>query len=63
MYLTDWDNRNFANGRTSKKDVPDLGHLVVASLISSVDMNEAMLKSMVKEAIARNVVWMLKTSP
>lgn len=51
--------RAFANGANSKTDCPNLGHLLVASLISSVEMNEAIIKSIIKETVTRNVVWML----
>lgn len=51
--------RNFAKGENSKDVCPNLGHLLVAALISSVEMTEVMLKSIIKETITRNVVWML----
>jgi hypothetical protein len=51
--------RAFAQGKTSKTDCPNLGHLLVQSLISDVEMSDEMLKSIVKETITRNVVWML----
>lgn len=55
--------RNFSQGRTSKADCPNLGHLLVASLISDIEMTESILKSLIKEAVTRNVVWMLKAKP
>jgi ubiquitin-protein ligase len=51
--------RDFLNGATSKVDCPSLGHLLVSALISDVDINEKALKSIIKETITRNVVWML----
>jgi ubiquitin-protein ligase len=51
--------RDFASGQTSKQACPNLGHLLVASLISPLDMTDGIRKAIVKEAITRNVVWML----
>ncbi|KUJ06938.1 uncharacterized protein LY89DRAFT_555345, partial [Mollisia scopiformis] len=52
----------FADGNVSKTTCPNLGDLLVASLISTVDMTEPLLKSILKEAIVRNVVWMFKNN-
>ncbi|TVY44166.1 Ubiquitin-conjugating enzyme E2-17 kDa [Lachnellula occidentalis] len=49
----------FIAGRTSKAACPSLGHLLVASLISDVEMTPAVIKSIIKETITRNVVWTL----
>ncbi|TVY25844.1 putative ubiquitin-conjugating enzyme E2 W-B [Lachnellula hyalina] len=49
----------FIAGHTSKTACPNLGHLLVASLISDVEMTPAVLKSIIKETITRNVVWTL----
>jgi len=49
----------FIAGKTSKKDCPNLGHLLVAALISDVEMTPAVIRSIIKETITRNVVWML----
>lgn len=49
----------FLNGATSKTEIPDLGHLLIALLISSVPATPDFLKLLVKETITRNVVWML----
>ncbi|TVY38619.1 Ubiquitin-conjugating enzyme E2, partial [Lachnellula subtilissima] len=49
----------FIAGQTSKTACPNLGHLLVASLISDVEMTPAVLKSIIKETITRNVVWTL----
>ncbi|CZT45542.1 uncharacterized protein RSE6_05859 [Rhynchosporium secalis] len=49
----------FARGENSKDAYPNLGHLLVAALITDVPMTEKMMKSIVRETIIRNVVWML----
>ncbi|KAE8450364.1 hypothetical protein EG329_006438 [Mollisiaceae sp. DMI_Dod_QoI] len=49
----------FTRGSTSKTSCPNLGHLLVAALISTIEISDAMLKSIIKETITRNVVWML----
>ncbi|KAL2070496.1 hypothetical protein VTL71DRAFT_13522 [Oculimacula yallundae] len=49
----------FGQGANSKGACPNLGHLLVAALISDVEITEKMLKSIVRETITRNVVWML----
>jgi uncharacterized membrane protein YgcG len=54
---------SFIAGQTSKDDCPNLGHLLVASLISSVVIDEAVIKAIIKETITRNMVWMLKSNP
>ncbi|ETN42970.1 uncharacterized protein HMPREF1541_02128 [Cyphellophora europaea CBS 101466] len=46
------------NGRTSKATIPNLGHLLISLPISDVPVTEKLLKTIVKEAITRNVVWM-----
>ncbi len=51
--------RGFAQGKTSKAECPSLGTLLVQALVSDVEMSDAMIKSIVKETITRNVVWML----
>lgn len=53
----------FISGATSKVDCPNLGHLLIAALISDVEMTPAVMKSIIKEAITRNVVWMLNAMP
>lgn len=47
------------NGQTSKSTIPNLGHLIIGALISDTPMSDKLLKAIVKEAITRNVVWML----
>ncbi|KAG9197785.1 hypothetical protein G6514_001065 [Epicoccum nigrum] len=55
------DNKiaRFLTGPRSKKQFPDLGHLLVASLISTEGLSEPLILAIIKEAILRNVVWML----
>lgn len=50
---------NFLRGRTTKTDVPNLGYLLTALLISDHHPTEALMKKIVTEAITRNVVWLL----
>lgn len=49
----------FVDGKTSKKEVPNLGHLLVAVLISDADMTDNLLLAIIRETVTRNVVWML----
>lgn len=49
----------FLDGKTSKQHVPNLGHLLIAVLISDADMTPDLLMAIVRETITRNVVWML----
>jgi ubiquitin-protein ligase len=51
--------RGFGQGKNSKTECPNLGTLLVAALVSDVGMSECMIKSIVKETVTRNVVWML----
>ncbi|KAI1744746.1 hypothetical protein F4680DRAFT_405866 [Xylaria scruposa] len=51
--------RDFQDGKRSKTDCPNLGHLLIALLISDIQVNETLIKSIIKEAITRNVVWLL----
>lgn len=53
----------FVSGHTSKTDCSNLGHLLVAALISEVDITESVIKAIIKETVTRNVVWMLKSNP
>lgn len=50
------------DGETHKQHVPNLGHLLIMILISDVDVSEELTKALIKEAITRNVVWMLEPS-
>lgn len=47
----------------SKRDCKNLGHLLVASLLSSKSMTLEIKKAIVREAITRNVVWALNKKP
>ncbi|CAD6581094.1 MAG: hypothetical protein ASARMPREDX12_000351 [Alectoria sarmentosa] len=49
----------FLAGQTSKSSCPSLGHLLVAALISNAGMTEQLRLAIIKEAVLRNVVWML----
>ncbi|KAF9695633.1 hypothetical protein EKO04_006690 [Ascochyta lentis] len=49
----------FLTGPHTKKQFPDLGHLLVAALISDNGLTQPLLFQIIKEAILRNVVWML----
>ena len=50
---------SFLDGQTSKSSCPNLGHLLVATLVSNVGLTEQLRFAIIKEAILRNVVWML----
>ncbi|KAL8917342.1 MAG: hypothetical protein Q9208_008012 [Pyrenodesmia sp. 3 TL-2023] len=49
----------FLQGRNSKTACPNLGHLLVAALVSDDGLTEDLTVAIVKETILRNVVWML----
>ncbi|KAI1750522.1 hypothetical protein F4782DRAFT_247244 [Xylaria castorea] len=51
--------RDFQNGKTSKTDCPNLGHLLIALLISDTQVNESLTEFIITDAIIRNVVWLL----
>ena len=51
--------QNFLAGNTSKPSCSSLGHLLVAALISDTGMTEQLRAAIIKEAVLRNVVWML----
>jgi ubiquitin-protein ligase len=51
--------KRFLIGPHTKKQFPDLGHLLVAALISDDGLTEPLIFQIIKEAILRNVVWML----
>jgi hypothetical protein len=53
----------FQEGKRSKTDVPNLGHLLVLMLISDVKVTTELRKAVVTEAITRNVVWALNDNP
>jgi ubiquitin-protein ligase len=50
-----WD---FQDGKQSKTDCSNLGHLLIALLISDVQVTDALIKTIITEAITRNVVWL-----
>ncbi|RDW80985.1 hypothetical protein BP5796_05683 [Coleophoma crateriformis] len=54
---------NPSNAGKSKDACPDLGHLLIAALISDFEMTPTMIRSIIKEAVTRNVVWMLESRP
>ncbi|KAH8903624.1 hypothetical protein BR93DRAFT_931194 [Coniochaeta sp. PMI_546] len=49
----------FMAGKTGKAHVPNLGYLLIALLISDVEVTESLMKTIITEAITRNVVWLL----
>ncbi|KAL1598817.1 hypothetical protein SLS60_007959 [Paraconiothyrium brasiliense] len=51
----------FLAGPRTKTHFPDLGHLLVAALISHTGLTQELTFQIIKEAILRNVVWMLDT--
>jgi ubiquitin-protein ligase len=48
-----------AKPRSDKTTIPNLGHLLIALLLTDHPVTEKVLKNVIQEAIARNVVWML----
>ncbi|KAL8872030.1 MAG: hypothetical protein Q9174_002273 [Haloplaca sp. 1 TL-2023] len=50
---------SFLSGKTNKNDCPNLGLLLVATLISDHGLSESLSVVVIKEAVLRNVVWML----
>lgn len=51
--------QSFIEGKTSKQDCPNLGHLLIALLISDIKIDDGLIKAIITEAITRNVVWVL----
>ncbi|KAK7183075.1 hypothetical protein DPSP01_005978 [Paraphaeosphaeria sporulosa] len=51
----------FLAGPRTKTHFPDLGQLLVAALISDTGLTQELTFQIIKEAILRNVVWMLDT--
>lgn len=49
----------FMAGKTTKAHVPNLGYLLIALLISDVEVTEELVKAIITETITRNVVWLL----
>ncbi|KAF2474464.1 uncharacterized protein BDR25DRAFT_301792 [Lindgomyces ingoldianus] len=50
---------NFLTGPRNKTVFPDLGHMLVAALVSDAGLTEELTFTIIKEAVLRNVVWML----
>lgn len=46
-------------GYRTKKQFPDLSHILIAALISEDGLTQSLIFQVIKEAILRNVVWML----
>ena len=46
-------------GNRSKRSCPNLGHLLVAALVSDQGLTQELTRAIINEAIVRNVVWML----
>lgn len=55
--------KNFLAGRCGKQDCPNLGYLLIMTLISDAEDSEELNRAIIKEAITRNVVWMLEPEP
>ena len=51
--------KRFETGYTSKEDCPNLGHLLTLTLISDQGLNPSLSLAIIREAVIRNVVWML----
>ena len=49
----------FLAGHTDKTAIPNLGHLLTMLLISDYDLDHTLTMALLKEAVTRNVVWML----
>lgn len=49
----------FCEGKVTKADCGNLGHLLVYLTLTETDLDAARRKSLIKEAITRNVVWLL----
>ncbi|KAI4185686.1 MAG: hypothetical protein L6R41_003978 [Letrouitia leprolyta] len=52
----------FLDSKTMKTICPNLGHLLVAALISDQGLTQELTIAVTKETILRNVVWMLDTT-
>jgi ubiquitin-protein ligase len=51
--------KDFLDGKRDKQRVPSLGHLLIMVFISDHPVTEDLTKAIIKEAVTRNVVWML----
>ncbi|KAK8073952.1 hypothetical protein PG994_004851 [Apiospora phragmitis] len=54
---------SFLAGRRDKSHCPNLGHLLVAMLVSDVPVTDKLRRAIITEAITRNVVWLLNPNP
>lgn len=59
LYSANAKINEFLAGETSKSSCPNLGHLLVAALICDDGVTEQLRIAIIKEAVLRNVVWML----
>lgn len=50
---------SFLAGQRDKSDCPNLGHLLVAMLVSDIPVTDKLRRAIITEAITRNVVWLL----
>ncbi|KAI1372424.1 hypothetical protein F4677DRAFT_463260 [Hypoxylon crocopeplum] len=50
--------QNFIDGEQSKTSCPNIGHLLIALLISNIEVTETLMKAIIIETITRNVVWL-----
>lgn len=50
---------SFLGGQRDKSHCPNLGHLLVAMLVSDVPVTDQLRRAIITEAITRNVVWLL----
>lgn len=51
--------QSFLAGNTSKEACPNLGYLLISVLVSDQGLTQELTLAIIKEAILRNVVWML----
>ncbi|KAK7946430.1 uncharacterized protein PG986_010751 [Apiospora aurea] len=51
--------KSFLGGKRDKSHCPNLGHLLVALLVSDVPVTDELRRAIITEAITRNVVWLL----
>jgi hypothetical protein len=54
---------DFESGRTGKEYVSNLGHLLIATLISDVDISPKMIRLIITEAVTRNMIRVLRKYP
>ncbi|KAK8040348.1 hypothetical protein PG991_000136 [Apiospora marii] len=50
---------SFLGGQRDKSHCPNLGHLLVAMLVSDIPVTDQLRRAIITEAITRNVVWLL----